>query len=77
MMNLKAKYKCRYYGEIFDTRDRSSGDYTDEGIIFKRILTPDEYEHPLRYAMPFAQNYIDNPHIGFGEFIGFETSKEE
>lgn len=77
MMNIKAKYKCRYCGEIFDTTTRTKEENALEGDFFKRLLTEDERKIPLRYCIHFAQDYTDNPHIGLGDFIGVKTWKEE
>lgn len=76
-MNIKSKYKCRYCGEVFDTRNRTENENKTESLMWEKLLTKEEQKHPLRYAMHFAQDYIDNPHIGLGEFIGFETWEEE
>ena len=71
-MKLISKYKCRYCGEVFDTENRPEVLGFVEDTMFKCVLTRDENDYPVRYAMHYAKDYAENPHIGFAEFIGFE-----
>ena len=74
---LNAKFKCRFCGEIFDTASRPKVDGLREGRIFKSILTADERQYPLRYAIHFAGYYAEDPHWGFADFIGFSVNNGE
>lgn len=71
-MGLKTKFKCRYCGKVFDTTSRTEKENELEADFWNRLLTPDERKLPLRYCIHFAQEDADNPHIGFGELIGFK-----
>lgn len=76
-LGLKPKFKCRYCGEIFGISDRPKIDSLREGRMFKRILTAEEHQYPLRYAIHFAGYYAENPHWGFADFIGFSVNTYE
>lgn len=71
---LNSKFKCRFCGEIFDTTSRPKVDNLREGRIFKSVLTAEERQYPLRYAIHFAGYYAENPHWGFADFIGFSVN---
>lgn len=72
-IDMRTKYKCRYCGEIFDTHDRDRRHGLWEGSIFKEVLTYEEQGHPIRYAIHFAEDYAENPHLGFADLLGFEV----
>lgn len=72
-IDTRTKYKCRYCGEIFDTHDRDRRHGLWEGSIFKEVLTYEEQGHPIRYAIHFAEDYAENPHLGFADLLGFEV----
>lgn len=75
-MKLTSKFKCRYCGEVFDTKNRNKQEGYAELSFMKSILTEEELEHSLRYTVHFAQDYAENPHIGFADFIGFSAVEE-
>lgn len=72
-IGMRTKYKCRYCGEIFDTHDRDRRHGLWEGSIFQEVLTYEEQGHPIRYAIHFAEDSAENPHIGFADLLGFEV----
>ena len=72
-LDIISKYKCRYCGEIFDTHDRDRRHGLWEGSIFQEVLTYEEQGHPIRYAIHFAEDAAENPHIGFADLLGFEV----
>ena len=72
-VDIRTKYKCRYCGEIFDTHDRDRRHGLWEGSIFQEVLTYEEQGHPIRYAIHFAEDSAENPHIGFADLLGFEV----
>lgn len=71
--DMCTKYKCRYCGEIFDTHDRDRRHGLWEGSIFQQVLTYEEQAHPIRYAIHFAEDSAENPHLGFADLLGFEV----
>lgn len=76
-MKLTSKFKCRYCGEIFDTKGRTKQEGVTEVNFMKSILMEEELEHSLRYTIHFAQDWEENPHIGLADFIGFKVTEEE
>ena len=76
-MKLTSKFKCRYCGEVFDTKGRTKQEGRAEVTFMKSILTEEEFEHLLRQTVHFAQDWEENPHMGFADFIGFEVTDKE
>ena len=76
-VDMRTKYKCRYCGEIFDTHDRDRRHGLWEGSIFQQVLTYEEQGHPIRYAIHFAEDSAENPHLGFADLLGFEVLRLE
>lgn len=56
-MKLIPKFKCRYCGEVFETK------------------CIDKQEDYVEYTTHFAQDYAENPHIGFAELIGYAVEE--
>lgn len=75
-LDIISKYKCRYCGEIFDTRGNDKRHRLWEGRIFQSLFTYEEQCKPLRYAIHFAEEYAENPHIGFADLMGFEVVRK-
>lgn len=72
-LDIISDYKCRYCGEIFDTRGMDKEHRLWEGRIFQSLLTYEEQGKPLRYAIHFAEDRTGNPHLGFADLLGFEV----
>lgn len=68
-MIYKAKYKCRYCGEVFNSGFITS----DSNIVARNLLHPAE----LMIHHHNAADYFENPHIGIGDWAGFEVIETE
>lgn len=62
-MEYWAKYKCRYCGEIFDGKFKTSVRHN----VRHKLINPDT-------ALHYADDYPENPHIGVGDLIGVEIN---
>lgn len=65
-MEYQAKYKCRYCGEIFNGKFKTSVRHN----VRHKLINPDT-------ALHYADDYVENPHIGVGDLIGVEINGSE
>jgi len=58
-MEYQAKYKCRYCGEVFTAKFKTSVRHN----VKHKLINPDIEIH-------YADDYPENPHIGVADLIG-------